>query len=95
MMRKTNETNQPLIFDLDLPELEAFFTEWGEPAFRAKQVWQGVYQQLWNSPEQFTNLPKSLRERLSEAFRFNAFTAERTLQSSDQQTKKILFRLPG
>jgi len=94
MINKSNQSIKPLIFDLDLPELESFFAEWGEPAFRAKQLWHGLYQQLWNSPDQFTNLPKPLRERLTERFRFSALTPEHTLQSSDQQTEKILFRLP-
>ena len=93
-MNKSSPAIRPLIFDLDLPELETLLVEWGEPIFRAKQIWQGLYQQFWNSPEQFTNLSKSLRERLGDYFRFSAFSPERDLRSSDLQTEKILFRLP-
>ena len=53
------------IYDLDLKEITDLLEEWNEPAFRAKQIWQGLYQHFYSSPEQFTNLPKSLREKLS------------------------------
>ena len=55
-----------LIYDLDLLSLTNLLKEWNEPAYRAKQIWQGLYQHFRNSPEQFTNLPKSLREKLAE-----------------------------
>ncbi len=47
-----------LIYDLDLPALTNLLQKWDEPAYRAKQVWQGLYQHLYNSPDEFTNLPK-------------------------------------
>ncbi len=53
---------------LTLPQLPILLKEWNEPAYRAKQIWQGLYQHLYNTPEQFTNLPKSLREKLAENF---------------------------
>jgi adenine C2-methylase RlmN of 23S rRNA A2503 and tRNA A37 len=37
---------KPLIYDLDLPQLEATLLALGEPANRARQVWQGLYQKL-------------------------------------------------
>ena len=94
MTSKFISPSLPLIYDLDLFELEELLNKLGEPAFRAKQIWQGLYQQLWNSPDQFTSLPKPLRDHLAESFRFSAFIPERTMQSSDGQTEKILFRLP-
>ena len=36
----------PLIYDLDLPELIGIMADWGEPKFRAKQIWQGLYLNL-------------------------------------------------
>lgn len=84
----------PLIYDLDLSSLINILAEWGEPAYRAKQVWQGLYQNLYNSPEQFTNLPKSLREKLSDHFTFSNFKIKTRLDSSDGFTRKTLFELP-
>jgi 23S rRNA (adenine2503-C2)-methyltransferase len=85
---------KPLIYDLDLPHLAGRMAEWGEPGFRAKQVWQGIYQQLWSVPEQFTNLPASLRQTLGEQFRWRSLAPVKSLASSDGQTVKTLFSLP-
>jgi len=83
-----------LIYDLDFPSLENLFKEWNEPTYRAKQVWQGLYQHLYNSPEQFTNLPKSLREKLAEQVTFSPFKVKIYQDSSDGFTRKTLFELP-
>ena len=83
-----------LICDLDLPTLTNLLKEWNEPAYRAKQIWQGLYHHLYNSPEQFTNLPKSLREKLTEHTAFTPFTVKVYQDSSDGFTRKTLFELP-
>ena len=57
-----------LIYDLGLPEITKTLRIWGEPNYRAKQIWQGLYQQLYNSSTQFSNLPKSLRDKLAHEF---------------------------
>ncbi len=88
------EPTRRLIYDLDLPELEHAFKESGQPAYRAKQVWQGLYRQLWNSPDQFSNLPKPLREWLGSTFQFQNLNPDRVLLSSDGETRKTLFLLP-
>ena len=83
-----------LIYDLSLPEMKNLLTYWGEKEYRAKQIWQGLYQNLWHTPEQFTNLPKSLQQNLASAFNFAALTPIRSLVSKDGSTIKTLFRLP-
>jgi len=82
-----------LIYDLSLPDLTSLLAEWGEPAYRARQIWQGLYQHFYNSPDQFTNLPLSLRTKLAENLQFSALTPTSQLASSDKQTIKTLFRL--
>ena len=82
-----------LIHDLPLPALTSFLVEWGEPAYRAQQIWQGLYQHFYNSPDQFTNLSLSLRARLAENLQFEVLTPISQLVSSDKQTIKTLFRL--
>ncbi len=84
---------QTLVYELPLPELTYLLESWGEPAYRAKQIWQGLYQNFWHAPEQFTNLPTSLRDRLGQALRFDAITPSKTLTSSDGKTVKTLFAL--
>jgi 23S rRNA (adenine2503-C2)-methyltransferase len=83
-----------LIYDLDFPTLTNTLKEWNEPAYRAKQVWQGLYQHLYNSPDQFTTLPKSLREKMTENFTFMPFSVKVYQDSSDKSTRKTLFELP-
>jgi 23S rRNA (adenine2503-C2)-methyltransferase len=83
-----------LIYDLDINEITNLLKEWNEPAYRAKQIWQGLYQHFYDAPEQFTNLPKSLREKLAENFIFSPFKLKVYQDSSDGTTRKTLFELP-
>ena len=83
-----------LIYDLDFDEITNLLKEWNEPTYRAKQIWQGLYQHFWDSPDQFTNLPKSLREKLAEFVTFSPFKVKVFLDSSDGYTRKTLFELP-
>jgi len=85
---------KPLIYDLDLPELNAKLEEWGELKFRAKQIWHGLYQSLWSTSQEFSNLPKSLREKLDKEFSFSSLTPVSVLNSIDGETQKILFHMP-
>jgi 23S rRNA (adenine2503-C2)-methyltransferase len=82
-----------LIYDLDRSELIDLATTWGEPAYRADQIWQGLYQHFWNSPAEFSNLSHSLRARLGQELGFEALTPFTVLDSSDGHTRKTLFKL--
>ncbi|MDX9993379.1 MAG: 23S rRNA (adenine(2503)-C(2))-methyltransferase RlmN [Anaerolineales bacterium] len=84
----------PLIYDLDLPALAERLSSWGEPAFRARQIWQGLYKNIWVSPDEFSNLPKPLREKMAANLRFDVLTPTLKLDSTDGQTRKTLLRLP-
>ncbi|MDD5468453.1 MAG: 23S rRNA (adenine(2503)-C(2))-methyltransferase RlmN [Anaerolineales bacterium] len=82
-----------LLYDLDLAGLTTLMQEWGEPAYRASQVWQGLYQHLWVIPEQFTSLPLPLRTKLAEAFLFSSLHPAQEFVSQNGETHKTLFRL--
>jgi 23S rRNA (adenine2503-C2)-methyltransferase len=84
----------PFIYDLSFDELKTHLTSLGEPAFRAQQIWQGLYQNLWNVPTEFTNLPKGLREKLTSQISWSSLTPVVIQQSQDRETVKTLFRLP-
>lgn len=81
------------LYDLSFDEVTALLADWGEPGFRAKQLWGWLYDRRVGTFEAMTNLPSALRERL---------TAEATLgvldsvteQSSGDGTTKRLYRLP-
>ena len=55
------------LLDLDLAELQEFLRSLGESSFRAKQLYQWIYGALTFDFEQMSNLPKSVRRRLSES----------------------------
>ncbi len=82
------------LYDLDLPELTAILQSWGEPAFRARQIWHGLYQKFWNAPDEFSTLSKALRQKLGENLEFSHLNAIQTLKSGDGETEKALFHLP-
>ncbi len=83
-----------LIFDFDFEQLSALLKEMGQPAYRAKQLWEGLYQQFWSLPEDFSTFPKELRQKLAEDFSFNHLKEAEHLHSKDGQTTKVLFTLP-
>lgn len=89
----TNGKN-PLVYDLSLEELTSLVESWGEPGYRARQIWQGIYQHYWWKQEEFSNLSKSLRDKLFTSVSFSSLSPETVLKSSDQETVKTLFRLP-
>lgn len=83
-----------LIYDLSFADLAALMDEWGEPSYRARQIWNGLYGSFWNDAAQFTNLPLTLRARLAETFCFQPLTPRKWLTSPDGLTCKTLFTLP-
>jgi len=85
--------NSPFIYDLEQFELGQLLSELGEPSYRANQIWQGLYKQYWNTPDEFTTLPKSLRAQLDKILRFEPLQPIKYLDSSDGQTRKTLFQL--
>jgi 23S rRNA (adenine2503-C2)-methyltransferase len=82
-----------LLYDLSFSDIASLLAEWGEPSYRASQIWQGLYQQFWDSSSLFTQLPKRLRTKLGEYFRIDALTPVKESTSKDKQTVKSLFRL--
>ena len=96
--------NQSNIYDLNLEDLTELFRSWGEPTYRAVQLWEGLYQHLLYSPDDFTSLPKTLRQKLGDQFSVNtkADAGElsfcklrpiKTQKSDDSETIKTLFAL--
>ena len=82
----------PAIKSLTLEELTADFARHGEPAYRAKQVTDWLYQKRVGSFAEMTNLPAEVRRRLTDEFRFVKPEVVRVLGSRDA-TRKFLFRL--
>ncbi len=77
---------------MTLEEMTAFLKEQGEPAFRAKQVFQWLHRGV-TSFDDMTNLSKSLREKLSQTCFITAPQVERKQVSRLDGTVKYLWRL--
>jgi 23S rRNA (adenine2503-C2)-methyltransferase len=82
----------PSIKSLLLPELEAVLAELGQPAYRAGQVMQWLYEKRVKSWAEMTNLPAGLRTALAERFTLERPENLRVLGAKDT-TRKYLFRL--
>src|SRR5690242_17705244 len=75
---------------MDLALLEQALSERGEPAFRARQVWEWTARGAAGY-DAMTNLPLPLREELAAAVPFSTLTVETERESRDG-TVKTLFR---
>ena len=74
------------------PEIGAVLKELGQPAFRAKQVYTWLHKGV-RSYEEMSNLPKSLRDLLSERFPICAPKVVRKQESKKDGTIKYLWQL--
>jgi 23S rRNA (adenine2503-C2)-methyltransferase len=72
---------------LSLTELEQYFDTLGEKKFRARQVYEWLWQKHAPSFEAMTNLSKELRQFLTDNFSFPALTVESTQYSADGTIK--------
>lgn len=88
-----NSKNYASLLDLSFEELAEELQRRGEPRYRARQLWQGLYSRLASSVEELTDLPAGLRASLDQ--RYSLLPAEplRALTSADGSTDKVLLRL--
>ncbi len=75
-----------------MDELETWMKAEGQPAFRAKQVFQWLHEKYVASAEEMTNLPKDLRTKLSESG-IVTIKEELRQESASDGTVKFLYRL--
>lgn len=81
------------IKSLSLDELKTEVVKLGEKPYRAKQLYEWMHVKLARSYGEMTNLPKDLREKLSEDYEYISLK-EVTVQTSGLDgTKKYLFEL--
>lgn len=73
-----------------LEDLQALMKEMGEPAFRAKQVYEWIWQKHAGSIAEMSNLSKNLRERLSEQYEIPKVKVHHSQFSSDGTIKNRL-----
>ena len=80
------------IKSMTLPEMGEVLKAWGQPAFRAKQVFTWLHKGV-GSYQEMTNLPQSLRQQLEESYPLYRTQVVRKQQSQKDGTIKYLWRL--
>ena len=83
---------KPNIKDLSFKQVTAFLIEHHHPAYRAKQLWQWLFQKRAITFADMTNLSRPLREQLDENFSIGRLQTLRRAESRDG-TVKFLFGL--
>lgn len=80
------------LLDLSFPELTSELSTWGEPSFRARQVWEWVWTRFETEFSCMTDLGHRLRTRLAGVFAVTTPTA--AASSGDEEgTAKVLLTL--
>lgn len=80
------------LLTLSEPQLRALLADWGQPAFRARQILAGVYQRGARDFDELTELPATLRRSLAEALCIGRASL-RTEQRARDGTIKRLYQL--
>lgn len=82
------------IKSMNVPELEGLLAHWGQPKFRAKQIFSWLHDKRVLTFGEMTNLPAALREKLEAECAITSLEVERKLVSQLDGTVKYLYRLP-
>jgi 23S rRNA (adenine2503-C2)-methyltransferase len=75
------------IRSLSYSEVESLFLEWGEPKFRAKQLYEWLWSKGATGWDMLTNIPKALRTRLGEQYSFHTLLEDKVQHSWDGTIK--------
>lgn len=83
----------PSLYDLSLDELAERLASFGEPPYRARQIWRWAYRRFAQRYEAMTDLPAPLRTRLERELPLAPVEETGFLRSADGRTRKSLLRL--
>ncbi len=90
---EAKETDKKSILDLSVDDLRALMKQWGEPAYRARQIYEGLYKHGHKSFEAITNLSKALRQKLNDTFTIRRLRQVDSVTSAKDETRKFLWQL--
>lgn len=90
-MGRTNHSRDIRTFEID--DLQDLVKELGQPAFRAKQLYEWLHVKNVCSFDEMTNLPTTMREKLAEQFPFDT-PVELVKQVSKDGSRKYLLQFP-
>jgi 23S rRNA (adenine2503-C2)-methyltransferase len=83
------------LYDATLADLEGLMHDWGQPAYRARQIYHQLYIGFATDPLAMTDLPLVLRQRLSAETQLGKLRLLRVQQADAGLTRKALFAMPG
>jgi 23S rRNA (adenine2503-C2)-methyltransferase len=89
------KATSPALYNLAPPEIESLLRNWGQPAYRARQIYRQLYVNLVSDPARMSDLPRALRDRLAAGCRAEELALERTQTGDRGQTIKAVFRVDG
>ncbi len=81
------------IKSLTLEELYKEIKDMGEPAFRAKQLYEWMHVKMAENYEEMSNIPKALKDKCQERFTYISLQQVRVQESALDGTRKFLFGL--
>lgn len=81
------------ICELNTDELKDVIKEYGQPVFRAAQLYGWLHKRGAVSYDEMNNVPKALKERLAADYRITVMNAEDVLISGIDGTRKYIFSL--
>lgn len=82
------------LLDLSLDQVIAFLAQLGQPAYRARQIWEWIYKRHVADFAEMTNLPQALRATLTTQATLTPLRVATRMISQDLDTQKVLFSLP-
>jgi 23S rRNA (adenine2503-C2)-methyltransferase len=82
-----SEIIQTDIRKLSADQIKEFVTSLGQPSFRAKQIFEWLWQKSATEFEAMTNLPKDLRSLLADHFEILPITTDKVQKSNDGTIK--------
>ena len=78
------------LLGMDRKALEALLARWGEPSYRATQLYTAIYRRRLQDPAQIITLPKPLRRRLLEQARISWPLIKKEFRSTDGTVRYLL-----
>ncbi len=75
-------------------EISALFEAINEPAYRAQQLFVGMYAHSYDDFSRFSNLSKTLRSKLNAQYELRSFQLIDRWESPQDGTTKLLWKLP-
>lgn len=81
------------IKSMNLDELTEYIKSIGQPAFRAKQLYEWMHVKLADSYDEMSNIPAALKQRLQNECDMPVHEMVRKQVSAEDETAKYLFRL--